>query len=123
MVGEEGHIARSTTVSFSRHDVSIREGADGSPALAGRRTLTAGQVVAIRAVMQLFVDEDIAKGITPDQQLDCDACDQPRPAAGYIRYGERSFCNRCALEYELQRARGIVRTASEFPPTALRPVW
>ena len=78
------------------------------------RTLTAQQTAAIRAVMRLFVDDDIAKGVSHDQRLHCDACERARPAPGYIRYDGRVFCNSCAIEYELARARGLIRTVTQF---------
>lgn len=78
------------------------------------RTLTPSQVRAIRAVMRIFVDDDLANGVPPGKQLYCRACEQYRPAAGFIQYGRLTFCNDCAIDYEIARARGLLCTPEEF---------
>jgi hypothetical protein len=46
--------------------------------------------------MQLFVEEDRARGVSAALRGFCDACQQPRPLPGFIRYEPYSLCNRCA---------------------------
>ena len=78
------------------------------------RNLTAAQVRAIRTVMQIFVEEDLAFGTRRSAQRWCVRCEGDRPGAGSIDYECGSFCNPCATDYELARARGVVRTPHEF---------
>jgi hypothetical protein len=89
-----------------------------SPAPVGR-WLSAEQVRAVAAVMRLFVEDDLANGVSPARGLWCDACERVRPAPGFIRYEQRQVCNACATEYEIQRARGLVRSIKEYL-TAIR---
>lgn len=70
------------------------------------RSLTSGQIEAVRAVMHLFVEDDIANGVSLDRRLFCDACQTTRPMAGFIRYERHAFCNDCAVEYEVAQLRG-----------------
>ncbi len=83
------------------------------PAPVGR-WLTPEQVRAVAAVMHLFVEDDLANGVSPARGLWCDACERVRPAPGFIRYDQRQVCNACATEYEIQRARGLVRSIKEY---------
>ncbi len=78
------------------------------------RWLTPEQVRAVAAVMHLFVEDDLANGVSPSHGLWCDACERVRPAPGFIRYEQRQVCNTCATEYEIQRARGVVRSIKEY---------
>ena len=78
------------------------------------RTLTPGQVQAIRTVMQLFVEEDLAAGPPRTRSRWCAGCGAPRPGAGFISYECADLCHPCATAYELARARGTVQTAGEF---------
>ena len=64
--------------------------------------------------MQLFVEDDVAKGLSVDKRLYCDACERVRPAAGFIQYDRYSVCNACAIEYEVARARGLTATAGQY---------
>ncbi len=89
-----------------------------APAPVGR-WLTPEQVRAVAAVMRLFVEDDLANGVSPSRGLWCDACERVRPAPGFIRYEQRQVCNPCATEYEIQRARGLVRSFKEYL-TAIR---
>lgn len=83
----------------------------GVPAVA----LSSSQLSAIRAAMALFVDDDLARGVSPLTVLYCQACQQGRPMPGFILYGERfQFCNRCATEYEVARLRSIVASPGQF---------
>ncbi len=78
------------------------------------RSLSRGQVEAIRSAMRLFVDDDLARGVRQTDRMYCDACQRPRPAAGVIRYGRYSLCNCCATEYEVARAHGGLFTPGQF---------
>jgi hypothetical protein len=64
--------------------------------------------------MQLFIEEDLARGAARDKKVYCDACEQPQPAAGAIRYGRYQVCNSCATEYELAQARGLTGSVGQF---------
>ncbi len=76
--------------------------------------LTLAQVAAIRAVMQLFVEDDLAQGASPDRRFYCAACQRPRPMPGFIPYGRYQVCNACATEYEVARARHRELTIGQF---------
>ena len=76
--------------------------------------LTTSHFNAIREAMQLFVDDDVARGLSLDKRLYCVACERVRPAAGFIRYDRYSVCNTCAIEYEVARARGLTTTAGQY---------
>ena len=76
--------------------------------------LSRSQTLAIRAAMQLFVDDDLAKGISLDQRLYCAACERPRPAAGFIQYSRYHVCNSCAIEYEIAHARGLTASPGQY---------
>ena len=78
------------------------------------RSLTPGQVQAIRTVMQLFVEEDLAAGPPRTRPRWCAGCEAPRPGAGFITYECADLCHGCATAYELARARGTVHTPGEF---------
>src|SRR5579885_3057821 len=75
--------------------------------IAVGRALTPNQVEAIRAIMRLFVDDDLGRGLDPRARLHCDRCESPQPAAGSVRYGRFTFCNACSTEFELARARAL----------------
>lgn len=99
-------------------DAAVRTAsATGTYSLASRartRELSAAQVAAIRAVMQLFVEDDIANGASATQTIDCAVCMAPRPSPGFIQYDHHLLCNDCAAAYEIARARGEVMTAAEY---------
>jgi len=78
------------------------------------RALTPGQIEAIRTVMRLFVEEDAARGVDPHSSLLCHRCQAPRRAIGSVRYDRFTFCNDCAVEYEIARARGATDSPAEF---------
>jgi hypothetical protein len=89
----------------------------------GRRTLSASttirsisveQIAAVRAVMQIFIDDDRAKGMPENHRMHCDACQTDRGALGFIQYERDIICNDCAIEYEVARLRGLVMSAAEF---------
>ena len=64
--------------------------------------------------MRLFVDDDVARGVRRTDRIYCDACQHPRPAPGTIRYGRYGFCNGCATEYEVARAKGALASPGQF---------
>jgi hypothetical protein len=76
----------------------------------GEKALSADQLMAIAAVMRLFVEDDLVNGVSAERTIVCDACGAMRPAPGFIRYEQRQLCNPCATAYETRRARGLVRT-------------
>lgn len=78
------------------------------------RPLSPEQVTAIRAVMQLFVEDDIANGVSPQKRMYCDACQKLQPALGFIEYDRHLLCNGCAIEYEVARARGLALSAGQY---------
>lgn len=78
------------------------------------RELSAAQVEAAAAIMRLFVDDDLERGIRPEQVGWCHACQTWQPLAGAIPYDEVVFCNACAATYELARLRGVAPPASGF---------
>jgi hypothetical protein len=78
------------------------------------RALTPAQVEAIRAVMRLFVDDDMANGVDVRSTLFCHRCQATRRAIGSVRYDRFTFCNDCSTEYEITRARSLVDTPSEY---------
>jgi len=78
------------------------------------RVLTQRQERAIRTAMQTFVDDDLAFGSLRSTQRWCDCCRADRSAPGFVDYDCGALCNRCATEYELSRARGLVWTPAEF---------
>jgi hypothetical protein len=79
----------------------------------GARLLTPAQIHAIRAAMQVFVEDDLAGGASAASRW-CDHCRTPRPAAGFITYDGGDLCNDCATEYELARATGRVNDVAAF---------
>ena len=78
------------------------------------RLLTPRQTESARAIMRLFLKEDLAHGVPADQRLLCQCCGQTKWAAGYVLYGRSAFCNDCATELELSRLRGRCDSAAEF---------
>src|SRR5215207_1327689 len=74
--------------------------------LPGKPRPSAQQIAAIHAVMRLFIEDDLANGTTADAMRPCDRCRLERPAAGFIRYGDRQVCNGCATAYEIDRITG-----------------
>lgn len=92
--------------------MSKREGALVAPRL--HRVLTLEQVAAIRSRMRLVVEGDLADGVAHRDRLYCDGCQRPQLAPGFIAYDQYSFCNGCAIEHEVARARGLVLSAGQF---------
>lgn len=78
------------------------------------RELTVDQEQAIRRAMQTFVEENAAFRASRSPVAWCDRCQTWRPSAGSIAYDDTVFCNLCATDYELARARGHVQTAAAF---------
>jgi hypothetical protein len=78
------------------------------------RFLTPQQVESVRAIMRLFLEEDLARGVPRDRQLLCQCCGVIKWAAGFVLYGRSAFCNECATELELSRLRGRCDSAAEF---------
>jgi len=92
-----------------------------SAAATLRSALTPSQLRAVRQVMQGFVDDDLAHGVLPAQQLYCHACAERRSAPGFVLYeGGYQLCNACATAYEVARMRGRVETAAQFVATCTR---
>lgn len=79
-----------------------------------RSRLTDSQLGAIRTAMQLFVDDDLSRGLEVDRRLYCEACERKRPAAGFIQYGRYMLCNACATEYEIAHAGGLATNIGHF---------
>ena len=86
------------------------------------RALTAEQVSAVRAIMRLFVEDDLAKGVSPARRMRCVACADWQSAPGFIRYERLDFCNDCASAFETARLRGLVRTAAQYLEAEQRKV-
>ena len=78
------------------------------------RTITPEQVEAVRAVMRLFIEDDLKNGVAADRRMYCDGCEQPRSMAGFIQYDRHALCNDCATEYEVARLRGLTCSVGEF---------
>ena len=78
------------------------------------RTLTSDQLGAVRAIMRRFVDDDLANDVTAAVRMFCDACQESRPAPGFIRYDRHLLCNICATEFEVARLRGVLLSAGQF---------
>ena len=98
------------------------EGARRSNLAGVGRALTAEQISAVRAIMRLFVEDDLAKGVSPGRRMRCIACADWRSAPGFIRYEQLDFCNDCAGAFETARLRGLVRTAAQYLETEQRRV-
>ena len=84
------------------------------PDAPARRAATPLHLAAARAVMRLFISEDLAHGVSPTSQLFCCACQSRRPMPGFVQYGESQLCNDCATEYEVLRIAGIFETVDQY---------
>lgn len=96
---------------FEGRAVPVRGG------LASGRTVRAisrSRLAAIRAAMYRFVQDDVSRGLAPDERRYCDACECPRAAAGFVQYDRYLICNACATEYEIANARGLAVTAGQY---------
>jgi hypothetical protein len=78
------------------------------------RQLDVAKTAAIRSRARLIVEEDETHGIPAKQRIYCDACCGARPLGGASLYERYTLCSTCALEYEVARARGLVRTVGCF---------
>lgn len=95
---------------------------DGAAAPAGRgyhaeaaaRRLTAAQLTAIQTAMQILIEDDLYRGVSPEAVDFCTTCDAWRPLAGLIRYGDFALCNDCATEYEVAQIAGLVSDPDQF---------
>lgn len=94
--------------------MSLLLSATRAPSSPLPRLLTPRQLAAAQTVMQLFVDEDLAHGVSPQRQLYCAACQTGRPMPGFIQYGDYQLCNGCATEYEVARMRGVTESAGQY---------
>src|SRR5215207_1011061 len=96
------HPARHTLVRCDETPL-WRRCRDARPYAVARRSgkmLSADQLMAIAAVMRLFVEDDLVNGVSSERTIACDACGAMRPAPGFIRYEQRQLCNSCATAYE-----------------------
>lgn len=75
--------------------------------------LTAAQVRAIRAVMRLLVEDDLARNLAQAERW-CARCAALRPAAGAVTYDGVALCNACATHFELARTAGRVASVHAF---------
>ena len=78
------------------------------------RAVTPLQLAAARAVMRLFIKEDLAHGVSPTSRLFCCACQSQRPMPGFVQYGQAQLCNDCATKYEILRVSGILETVDQY---------
>ena len=69
---------------------------------------TGDQVQAVYEVMRLLREEDRERGLAAGDLVACDTCHRARPAAGSVRYGDRTLCNGCATDYELLRLARLI---------------
>jgi hypothetical protein len=81
---------------------------------SAHHTLSPTQLAGIRAVMQTFVADDLARGVSPVARMYCDTCEGARPRPGFLAYERYQLCNTCATAYEVARARGWVATPGQF---------
>lgn len=77
-------------------------------------TLSRTQTQAVRAVMRLFAEEDLAHGVPRSARRVCERCRRPRPAAGFICYTGAALCNACATAFELARLRHAASTIADW---------
>lgn len=82
-------------------------------------SLTREQTRAVRAVMRLFADEDLARGVARSARRLCERCRHLRRAAGFIQYGATALCNPCATAYELARLRHAADPEQPFGGEAI----
>lgn len=69
---------------------------------------TGEQVQAVYEVMRLLREDDRERGRALDEVIACQMCRRTRPAAGSVRYGDRTLCNGCATDYELLRLARLI---------------
>jgi formate dehydrogenase maturation protein FdhE len=79
-----------------------------------RPTPLTRQVTAVRQAMALFVQDDLARGLSPLLNYFCHACERARPALGFIHHGRYQLCNACATEYEVARLCHVVDSVGQF---------
>jgi hypothetical protein len=80
----------------------------------GAHALSRAQTQAVREVMRMFTEEDLAHGVARDARRSCERCRRERPAAGFIRYAGATLCNTCATAYELARLRHVAVSVTEW---------
>jgi hypothetical protein len=85
-----------------------------APISLAARIPTAGQLRAVATAMQVLVEDDRARGVSPRWRFHCHACLHPRPAPGFVSYESRRFCNRCATTFEIARLAGLVDRADQL---------
>jgi hypothetical protein len=78
------------------------------------RCLSPTQLASIRTVMQGFVEDDVARGVSPTARRFCDACEGPSSMLGCLAYERYLLCNLCATAYELAQAAGCVQSPGCF---------
>jgi hypothetical protein len=86
----------------------------------GGRRLSEEQVCAVRAAMQVFVQDDREAGPGRTRPRWCDRCRLERPGAGFITYDGVDICNACATTYEIVRMEGRVRGVEDILPDGSR---
>lgn len=76
--------------------------------------VTAGQREAVKAAMEILVEEDRSRGVDPAATIRCARCRGTRSLIGSVDYGGTRFCHECATRFELARVAGRARTGAEF---------
>jgi len=64
--------------------------------------------------MRLFVEDDLARGVTASELICCAVCGRRKAAPGAVQYEQWLFCNPCATDYEIARMRALVRTPADY---------
>jgi hypothetical protein len=78
------------------------------------QALSATQLAAIRAMRQLFVEDDLAAGVAPDALAFCEGCVALRPEPGSVHCERYLLCNACSTEYEIARATRVVASVGQY---------
>jgi len=53
-------------------------------------------------------------GVSTGTRILCHNCGHAKPLAGAARYGKYRLCNDCALNYELAKVEGKVKSIEDF---------
>jgi hypothetical protein len=69
---------------------------------------------AISKRVRGLVWKHLEMGLSEDTRIMCHNCGHAKSVLGTMYYGRYRLCNDCALQYEIEKAKGDIQTIEDF---------